>query len=59
MSSPMRKGEANQNQAAKPQDRHSLLRAIGLGFITGAADDDPLAIGTYSPVANWYAFCSI
>src|SRR3954454_17871843 len=28
--------------------RRSLGRAIGLGLITGAADDDPSAIGTYA-----------
>src|SRR3954453_23514873 len=27
--------------------RRSLGRALGLGLITGAADDDPSAIGTY------------
>src|SRR5436190_7417214 len=25
-----------------------LLRSVGLGLITGAADDDPSAIGTYA-----------
>jgi NRAMP (natural resistance-associated macrophage protein)-like metal ion transporter len=28
--------------------RPGILRAIGLGLITGAADDDPSAIGTYA-----------
>ena len=28
--------------------RPTLLRALGLGLITGAADDDPSAIGTYA-----------
>jgi Mn2+/Fe2+ NRAMP family transporter len=32
------------NQGKKP----ALLRALGLGLITGAADDDPSAIGTYA-----------
>lgn len=27
---------------------HGVFRAIGLGLITGAADDDPSAIGTYA-----------
>lgn len=27
---------------------HGVLRALGLGLITGAADDDPSAIGTYA-----------
>ncbi|HEX7232679.1 MAG TPA: divalent metal cation transporter, partial [Candidatus Binatia bacterium] len=32
----------------KPRKSRSVMRAIGLGFITGAADDDPSAIGTYA-----------
>jgi Mn2+/Fe2+ NRAMP family transporter len=28
--------------------RRGVLRALGLGVITGAADDDPSAIGTYA-----------
>ncbi|HLH01282.1 MAG TPA: divalent metal cation transporter [Bryobacteraceae bacterium] len=31
-----------------PTKRTGLLRAVGLGLITGAADDDPSAIGTYA-----------
>jgi NRAMP (natural resistance-associated macrophage protein)-like metal ion transporter len=31
-----------------PQRRPSVLRSIGLGLITGAADDDCSAIGTYA-----------
>jgi len=29
-------------------ERRGVLRSIGLGLITGAADDDPSAIGTYA-----------
>lgn len=36
---------ANQSQA---KSEGSLARAIGTGIITGAADDDPSAIGTYA-----------
>jgi Mn2+/Fe2+ NRAMP family transporter len=32
-------------QDAKPR---GMLRTLGLGLITGAADDDPSAIGTYA-----------
>jgi Mn2+/Fe2+ NRAMP family transporter len=32
----------------KPAPRRSVARALGLGLITGAADDDPSAIGTYA-----------
>lgn len=31
-----------------PGERDGVLRAVGLGLITGAADDDPSAIGTYA-----------
>src|SRR5690349_14475214 len=37
--------------APQPQNRKKklgVIRAIGLGLITGAADDDPSAIGTYA-----------
>jgi Mn2+/Fe2+ NRAMP family transporter len=30
------------------QERGGVMRAVGLGLITGAADDDPSAIGTYA-----------
>lgn len=35
-------------KSARPQGGSHVLRAIGLGLITGAADDDPSAIGTYA-----------
>ena len=31
-----------------PSRKHGVLRTLGLGLITGAADDDPSAIGTYA-----------
>jgi NRAMP (natural resistance-associated macrophage protein)-like metal ion transporter len=40
----MRVGSSDNLQANRPR----LLRSIGLGLITGAADDDPSAIGTYA-----------
>src|SRR5436190_2136839 len=36
------------NEGERPKQRRSILRALGLGIITGAADDDPSAIGTYA-----------
>jgi Mn2+/Fe2+ NRAMP family transporter len=36
-----------ENAPPIPKDK-SVLRAVGLGLITGAADDDPSAIGTYA-----------
>ena len=32
----------------KDPKRRGVLRTLGLGLITGAADDDPSAIGTYA-----------
>src|SRR5438067_11069097 len=40
-----------QGEPSTPQPsggRRGIVRAIGLGLITGAADDDPSAIGTYA-----------
>jgi Mn2+/Fe2+ NRAMP family transporter len=31
-----------------PEHRPTAIRALGLGLVTGAADDDPSAIGTYA-----------
>src|SRR5688572_31862989 len=38
------KGEPGKETPGK----HGVLRTLGLGLITGAADDDPSAIGTYA-----------
>jgi NRAMP (natural resistance-associated macrophage protein)-like metal ion transporter len=35
-------------ESAAPSRKHSVLRSLGLGLITGAADDDCSAIGTYA-----------
>jgi Mn2+/Fe2+ NRAMP family transporter len=35
-------------EESKGKPRRGALRSIGLGLITGAADDDPSAIGTYA-----------
>ncbi len=37
--------------SSSPGGRKGIVRAIGLGLITGAADDDPSAIGTYASAA--------
>jgi NRAMP (natural resistance-associated macrophage protein)-like metal ion transporter len=39
--------ERLKNGQAKPVP-HGVFRSLGLGLITGAADDDPSAIGTYA-----------
>ncbi len=35
-------------ETTRVQKRHTILRSLGLGLITGAADDDCSAIGTYA-----------
>src|SRR4051794_14710931 len=47
----LRKPDAQSREANQPPDkrkRGSLARALGLGIVTGAADDDCSAIGTYA-----------
>lgn len=41
---------------SKPRPRPGLLRSIGNGIITGAADDDPSAIGTYASAGAKFGF---
>ncbi len=36
------------NDARRKNERPKILRVLGLGLVTGAADDDPSAIGTYA-----------
>ncbi|MBV8903508.1 MAG: Nramp family divalent metal transporter [Acidobacteriia bacterium] len=40
--------EASPERGKNVPPKQGLVRAIGLGLITGAADDDPSAIGTYA-----------
>jgi Mn2+/Fe2+ NRAMP family transporter len=46
--SPSPPEEVRTASGAPPRQRHRVLRALGLGLITGAADDDCSAIGTYA-----------
>ena len=41
---------------AMPQKRRNLLARLGPGLITGAADDDPSGIGTYSQVGAQFGY---
>ncbi|WP_162601749.1 NRAMP family divalent metal transporter [Occallatibacter savannae] len=36
------------SESHNPSQQHTVLRSLGLGLITGAADDDCSAIGTYA-----------
>lgn len=43
-----RRTEQRETPSRQPVRPRGIVRAIGLGLITGAADDDPSAIGTYA-----------
>jgi NRAMP (natural resistance-associated macrophage protein)-like metal ion transporter len=45
---PAEKPRDDQPAGKKDSGRRHMLRTLGLGMITGAADDDPSAIGTYA-----------
>ena len=47
---------------ARPLDRlrfHPALRHLGPGLITGAADDDPSGIATYSQAGATFGFAML
>lgn len=45
---PAPKAEANKDKVKEPFSFRYFLKALGPGLITGASDDDPSGIGTYS-----------
>ncbi|HWP61828.1 MAG TPA: divalent metal cation transporter [Candidatus Paceibacterota bacterium] len=44
---------------ASPQKENELLKSIGPGFVTGAADDDPSGIGTYSQTGALFGYTQL
>lgn len=40
--------ESSESSTGRVKDRTGFGRTVGLGIVTGAADDDPSAIGTYA-----------
>ena len=42
--------------STRPQRKISIVRRIGPGFITGAADDDPSGIATYSQTGAMFGY---
>jgi Mn2+/Fe2+ NRAMP family transporter len=48
MSTEFQRAPTEQPGQAEPQRTSGIFRVIGAGVITGAADDDPSAIGTYA-----------
>ena len=56
-----RKTESERLQAVaakknSPRTRNGFLQKLGPGLITGASDDDPSGIGTYSQVGAQFGF---
>jgi NRAMP (natural resistance-associated macrophage protein)-like metal ion transporter len=43
-------------EATRPSRQHTVLRSLGLGLITGAADDDCSAIGTYAQAGAQFGY---
>jgi NRAMP (natural resistance-associated macrophage protein)-like metal ion transporter len=39
-----------------PQEKHTVLQSLGLGLITGAADDDCSAIGTFAQAGAQFGY---
>ena len=52
----MAHGAANDLQDVKQPERPKLLQVLGPGLITGASDDDPSGIATYSQVGAQFGF---
>jgi Mn2+/Fe2+ NRAMP family transporter len=48
----MSRQKAGEEQAARPE--HGRMKWLGSGVVTGAADDDPSAIGTYASTGAKY-----
>jgi Mn2+/Fe2+ NRAMP family transporter len=42
--------------AGKQKHEHAVLRSVGLGLITGAADDDCAAVGTYAQAGARFGY---
>jgi NRAMP (natural resistance-associated macrophage protein)-like metal ion transporter len=49
-------GKRRRKKAIENQDQDGFLQRLGPGFITGASDDDPSGIGTYSQAGAQLGF---
>src|SRR5664280_3074844 len=45
------------DQSISKKPRNILLRLLGPGLVTGAADDDPSGIATYSQAGAQFGYC--
>jgi Mn2+/Fe2+ NRAMP family transporter len=55
-SAPIKKPAGEPSQIVRRSKTYRLLRALGPGLITGASDDDPSGIGTYSQAGAQFGF---
>jgi NRAMP (natural resistance-associated macrophage protein)-like metal ion transporter len=53
---PAASGEASALMARKPRSAKSLFAMLGPGLVTGAADDDPSGIATYSQAGAQFGY---
>ena len=56
MAAPQPPAAANPPSAVKQPERPSLLKVLGPGLITGASDDDPSGIATYSQTGAQFGY---
>jgi Mn2+/Fe2+ NRAMP family transporter len=54
--SPSARGEPNAHADVKQPERPKLLQVLGPGLITGASDDDPSGIATYSQAGAQFGY---
>jgi NRAMP (natural resistance-associated macrophage protein)-like metal ion transporter len=52
-------GSGEANAARQPNRLMRFLKVLGPGFITGASDDDPSGIGTYSVAGASFGFATL
>jgi len=45
-----------ESETSKKRDKRTFLSVLGPGLVTGAADDDPSGIGTYSQIGAQFGF---
>src|ERR1700721_3402197 len=48
--------QLSESEGAKPPGKTKLLEVMGPGLITGASDDDPSGIATYSQVGAQFGY---
>jgi Mn2+/Fe2+ NRAMP family transporter len=52
-------GKVSTDAAGKPTPLRKLISGLGPGLVTGAADDDPSGIGTYTTAGASLGFATL